>query len=141
MRQGSVTFVGKSGELYHFQVWSLDARFKSVAAVYFVTKRAYDNSTYRRACHDGIFIGQTENLSGSLAAGAQLERFRKFGANCVCVYPLAAEERRIAVEQDLLAAHRTHCNHQDRAARIFSAMGQEPREEMPVTGETSKAAG
>ncbi|MGH8660919.1 MAG: hypothetical protein ACREUB_04055 [Burkholderiales bacterium] len=121
MRQGSVIFVGKSGERYHFQVWSLDARFKSVAAVYFVTKRAYDNNTYRRASHEGIYIGQTEDLSGSLAAEAQLERFSKYGANCVCVYVLADAERRIAVEQDLLDAHRTHCNHQARAARLFGA--------------------
>ena len=121
MRQGSVIFGGKSGERYHFQVWPLETRFKSVAAVYFVTKRAYDNSTYRRACHDGIYIGQTEDLSGSLAAEAQLERFRKFGANCVCVHLLADEGRRIAVEQDLLAAHSTHCNHQARAASIFAA--------------------
>ena len=122
MRQGNVIFVGKSGERYPFQVWPLEARFKSVAAVYFVTKRAYDNSTYRRACHDAIYIGQTENLSSALADEAQLERFRKFGANCVCVYLLADEGRRIAVEQDLLAAHSTHCNHEARAARIFSAI-------------------
>jgi len=119
MRQGNVTFVGKSGERYHFQAWSLEARFKSVAAVYFVTRRAYDNSTYRRACHDGIFIGQTVDLSGSLTDEVQLERFRKYGANCVCVHLLADEAQRIAVEQDLLDAHRTHCNHQARAARVF----------------------
>jgi len=68
MRKGSVNFVGKSGERYHFQAWSLEARFKSIAAVYFVTKRAYDNGTYHRASHDGIYIGQTEDLSGALAA-------------------------------------------------------------------------
>ena len=121
MRHGSVTFGGKSGEKYHFQVWPLDTRFKSVSAVYFVTKRTYENNTYRRACHDGIYIGQTENLSDSIAAHPQLERFRKYGANCICVYLLAVEERRIAVEQDLLAAHNTHCNQLTRAARIFSA--------------------
>ena len=121
MRQGSVTFVGKSGDQYHFQVWSLETRFKSVAAVYFVTKRAYDNGTYRRACHDAIYIGETEDLSGSLAAEAQLQRYRKFGANCICVHPLADEGRRIAVEQDLLAAHSTHCN-QARAASIFRSL-------------------
>jgi hypothetical protein len=121
MRQGSVTFVGKSGERYHFQAWSLEARFKPIAAVYFVTKRAYDNGTYRRACHDGIYIGQTGDLSGALADEGQLERFRKYGANCVCVHVLADEERRIAVERDLLDAHQTHCNHQARAARLFGA--------------------
>jgi len=122
MRQGSVNFAGKSGERYHFQAWSLEARFKSVAAVYFVTKRAYDNSTYHRACHDGIYIGQTGDLSDALAAEGQLERFRKYGANCVCVHVLADEERRIAVERDLLDAHRTHCNHQARATRLFGAI-------------------
>ena len=120
MRHGSVTFGGKSGEKYHFQVWPLETRFKSVAAVYFVTRRAYDNKTYRRACHDGIYIGQTENLAAALAAQPQLEHFRKYGANCVCVYLLPDEEWRIAVEQDLLAAHSTHCNQQARAARILS---------------------
>ena len=123
MRQGNVTFVGKSGERYHFQAWSLDAKFKSIAAVYFVTKRAYDNSTYRRACHDGIFIGQTGDLSGALTDAGQLERFRKYGANCVCVYVLADDARRIAVERDLLDVHHTHCNHQARAARLFGATG------------------
>jgi hypothetical protein len=119
-RHGSVTFGGKSGEKYHFQVWPLGTRFKSLAAVYFVTKRAYDNSTYRRACHDGIYIGQTENLADALAVEAQLQRFKKFGANSVCVHVLADEGRRIAIEQDLLAVHSTHCNHEARAARIFS---------------------
>jgi hypothetical protein len=119
VRHGSVTFGGKSGEKYHFQVWPLGTRFKSLAAVYFVTKRAYDNSTYRRACHDGIYIGQTENLADALAVEAQLQRFRKFGANCVCVHVLADEARRVAVEQDLLAVNSTHCNHEARAARVF----------------------
>lgn len=121
MRQGSIFFSGKSGEKYHFQVWPMETRFKPVAAVYLVTKRAYDNNSYRRACHDAIYIGQTEDLSGALAAGAQLERFKKFGANCICVLALADEARRIAIEQDLLDAHSTHCNHHDRAASIFNA--------------------
>jgi hypothetical protein len=121
VRHGSVVFGGKSGEKYRFQVWPLETRFKSVGAVYFVTRRAYENNTYRRACHDGIYLGQTDNLADSLAAHPQLEHFRNHGANCICVYLLADEERRIAVEQDLLATHSTHCNQQVRTARIFSA--------------------
>jgi hypothetical protein len=123
MRQGNVNFAGKSGERYHFQAWSLEARFKSIAAVYFVTKRAYDNGTYHRASHDGIYIGQTADLSGALAAEGQLDRFRKYGANCVCVYVLADEERRIAVERDLLDAHHTICNNQARAS-LFGTTGK-----------------
>ena len=90
-----------------------------MGAVYFVTRRAYDNSTYRRACHDGIYIGHTENLAEALTAHVHSERFKKFGANCVCVLLLDDEERRVAVEEDLLAVHSTHCNHEARAARIF----------------------
>lgn len=121
MRHGSVSFGGKSGEKYPFQVWPLETRFKSVAAVYFVTRRAFEDNTYRRACHDGIYIGQTDNLADILTAHPQLERFRKYGANCLCVHLVADEARRIAIEQDLLAAHSTHCNQQARAERLFSA--------------------
>ena len=121
MNHGQVIFVGRSGERYHFQVWPLEARFKSLAAVFFITKRAYDSGTYRRASHDGIYIGHTEDLSAALASAAQLERFKKFGANCVCLHLVATEERRIAVQEDLLAAHSTHCNHEAAVSRVFSA--------------------
>ena len=121
MRQGSITFVGRSGEHYRFQVWPLETRFKAVSAVYFVTKRAYGNGTYRRANHDSVYIGQTGDLCAALAVEPQLVRFRKFGANCVCVHLLDDEARRVAIEQDLLAVHSTKCNHQERAERIFSA--------------------
>lgn len=97
----------------------MGTRFKALGAVYFVTRRAYDNNTYRRACHDGIYIGHTANLAEAFASHVHAERFMKFGANCVCVLLLLDEERRIAVEQDLLAAHNTHCNHEARAAQIF----------------------
>lgn len=120
MRQGSVTFSGKSGEPYHFQAWPLDAKFKPVPAVYFVTKRAYDNKTFRRASHDSIYIGQTDDLSSVLVAAGPLERFRKFGANCVCVHQSPDVTRRSFIVQDLLDAHSTHCNYPERAANIFS---------------------
>lgn len=125
MRQGNITFGGKSGEKYLFQVWPFETRFKPVAAVYFVTKRAYDNSTYRRASHDGIYIGHTADLSAVLASESLRDRFKRFGANCICVHVLADEARRISIEQDLLAMHSTHCNHHDRAASLFSAMGSD----------------
>lgn len=123
MRQGNILFVGKSGERYPFEVWPLETRFRPVAGVYFVTRRAYDSGTYRRASHDAIFIGRTEDLASSLAEPAPLERFAKFGANCVCVLLIGDLERCLAVEQDLLANYRTHCNHRQRADRVFAASG------------------
>jgi len=82
-----------------------------MSAVFFVTKRVYNDKTYRRrASHEVVFIGQTENLSASLAIQSQLERFAKHGANCICVHPVANEEQRVAAAQDLIAGNSTSCN-------------------------------
>lgn len=120
VKYGDITFSGKSGEKYRFHAWPLETRFKPLAAVYFVTKRAFENSTYRRASHDNIYIGQTANLADPFATQSQFDCFRKHGANCICVYPVEGEEQRIAVEQDLISAHSTHCNQQQRIARLFA---------------------
>jgi hypothetical protein len=121
MRYPDITFTGKSGEKYHFQAWSLDTRFKPLAAVYFVTKRARDNTTYSRSSHDGIFIGQTASLADPFGTASQFECFRKYGANCICILLLESEERRIAVEADLDSHHRTYCNRRERINRLFEA--------------------
>ena len=120
MKFGYITFSGKSGERYRLQAWPLETRFKSVAAVYFVTKRTFENGTYHRACHDAIYIGQTANLADPFATQSQFDCFRKHGANCVCIYPVVSEEQRIRVEQDLIAENSTHCNHQERIASLFA---------------------
>jgi hypothetical protein len=110
VQQGGITFSGKSGEKYYFQVWPLETRFRSVAAVYFVTKRVHENNNYRRAGHEEIYIGQTGDLTAPFASQSQLDCFRKHGANCICIYPAESEARRLAVEQDLIAFHHTSCN-------------------------------
>ncbi len=107
---GGITFNGKSGEKYYFKAWPLHTRFNPLGAVYFVTKRVFSDKTYRRASHESIYIGETTDLTGPLAMPVQLACFDKHGANCICVYVDASEERRLAVVQDLLAAHRTTCN-------------------------------
>jgi hypothetical protein len=114
-----ITFTGKSGGKYRFQAWSLDTRFKPMAAVFIVTKRAQDNSTYRRASHDSIYIGQTGNLADPFGTESQFDCFRKHGANCICICLFENEVQRIAVEEDLIALHSTHCNQLKRISRIF----------------------
>ena len=56
---GGITFNGKSGEKYYFKAWPLNTKFNPLGAVYFVTKRAFNDKTYRRASHQSIYIGQT----------------------------------------------------------------------------------
>jgi len=119
MRYGSITFTGKSGEKYRFDAWSIETRFKALGAVYFVTKRTQENATYNRAAHDNIYIGQTANLADPFETHSRFACFTKYGANCVCIHVLEGEERRIGVENDLLELHSTHCNQQQRMARLF----------------------
>jgi hypothetical protein len=119
MKYGSITFTGKSGEKYRFDAWSLETRFKALGAVYIVTKRTMENATYNRASHDNVYIGQTASLADPFDTHARFACFTKHGANCVCVHLLEDEERRGAAEKDLLELHSTHCNQQQRAARLF----------------------
>ena len=106
-----IFFTGKSGQKYYFHAWPLATRFKSLGAVFFVTKRSLDNKTYlRSASHEYIYIGKTDNLNAPLASQGDLDRFAKHGANCVCVHLVANEEQRLAAEQDLIAGNNTHCN-------------------------------
>jgi hypothetical protein len=122
-----ITFGGKSGEKYRFQAWSLETRFKPMAAVYFVTKRAQDQSSYNRASHDSIYIGQTASLADPFGTESQFECFRKHGGNCICICLLEDEAQRVAVEEDLLAAHSTHCNQRKRFDRAFETAEQSDR--------------
>jgi hypothetical protein len=107
---GNIVFSGKSGEHYRFHAWPLETRFKALGGVYFVTKRVYKDKNYRRASHEPVYIGQSANLADPFATESQFGCFRKHGANCVCVYPAANEEQRLAAVQDLIAGHRTSCN-------------------------------
>ena len=128
MKHSDITFSGKSGVKYRFQAWSLDTRFKPLAAVYIVTKRAQDSSTYNRASHDSIYIGQTANLADPFATESQFDCFRKHGGNCICIHLIEDEERRIAAEDDLLALHSTHCNQKQRIDRLFDTATEQRAE-------------
>jgi hypothetical protein len=124
MKYGSITFTGKSGEKYLFDAWSIETRFKALAAVYFVTRRALENTTYNRASHDNIYIGQTANLADPFDTHSRFACFVKYQANCVCVHLLEEQERRNEVESDLLESHSTHCNQRQRMTRLFD-LGEE----------------
>jgi len=119
MKFSNVTFSGKSGVKYTFQVWSLDTRFKPLAAVYMVTRRAQENSTYNRASHEIIYIGQAANLADPFATEAQFDCFRKHATNCICIHLVEDEARRVEMEEDLFTLHEAHCNQKQRASRLF----------------------
>ena len=104
-KYADLILTGKSGRRYCFQTWPLATRFRAVGAVYFVTRRVFTNTTFRRAHHEVIYIGQTESMSEPLGSDSQIDGFDKRGANCVCVYPAPEETDRIHMVSDLIASH------------------------------------
>lgn len=100
---GDLMLGGKSGYQYHFRTCPFDTRFRPVGAVYFVTKRIFRNGTFRRASHEVIYIGQTDNLLDTFENLPQREAIETHGANCVCVCPVLDEAQRVAMVDDLLA--------------------------------------
>jgi hypothetical protein len=105
-KYGDIMLNGKSGHRYCFQAWPFGTRFRPLGAVYFVTKRVYNNKNYRRACHEVIYIGETSSMAEPLASPFQLDAFEKRGANCVCVFASTDEAQRKTMVEDLVAAHR-----------------------------------
>lgn len=104
---GSLMLNGKSGTSYSFQTWPFGTRFRAVGAVFFVTKRFHNKkTTFHRASHELIFVGETANMSDPLGSVALLDDFEKHGANCVCVFPTTDETQRRNIVDDLVAGQR-----------------------------------
>src|SRR5436853_4415252 len=98
----TINFKGKSGERYAFQAFPLETKFKAVGAVYLVTERTFDDTTFRtRASHRSIAIGQTADLATSLIESERV-KLRAKGANCICVCAEGDETRRVEIERDLI---------------------------------------
>lgn len=99
----TVNFKGKSGERYAFQACSIGTKFKAVGGVYLVTRRTYEDRTFAaKASHHALAIGQTADLATALLTSAELNKLTAQGANCICVFAVAEEARRIEIEKDLI---------------------------------------
>ncbi len=100
---GIMTFKGKSGDRYGFQAWPMETKFKATGGVYIVTRRAFEDRTFpTKAGHHPLAIGQTDNLATSFITHSERVRLTERGANCICVYAVADEARRIEIEKDLI---------------------------------------
>lgn len=97
-----MAFKGKSGERYRFQAWPVETKFKEIGGVYVVTRRTYEDRTFpTKAGHHPLAIGQTANLAALLSKSERTTLIGR-GANCICVYPIADEARRLEIEKDLI---------------------------------------
>jgi len=100
-------FTGKVGS-YNFVVYPWGTDFKAVRAVYVITKRTAD--IYSRGTHSFIYIGQTGDLSERFDNHDKADCFTKRGANCICIHEESDEQKRLAIESDLLDGNDTACN-------------------------------
>ena len=99
----SVIFQGKSGERYRFQAWPMDTRFKALGGIYIVTQRQCLDRTFpSKATHRCLAIGQTADLAASALTKTDLTKLTAQGANCICVYAVPEEARRMEIEKDLI---------------------------------------
>ena len=100
----TVVFKGRSGARYQFHAWPLDTQFSTVAGVYLVTRRTFDDPTFTtKATHQPLVIGHTDNLSDALISRSQRAKLvAQSGANCICVLAEKNAERRVEIETDLI---------------------------------------
>jgi hypothetical protein len=103
----TVTFQGKSGSKYDFDVWPMDQTFKDVGAVYAVTRRYQDGNT---DSHDIIYVGETGDLSTRFDNHHKADCFTEHKANCICTHLDSKESSRLAKEEDLVKKHNPPCN-------------------------------
>jgi len=108
----TVTFTGKSGTKYDFNVYPWGTSFKKdYDAVYFITRRTEKpDGGYS---HTRIYVGQTEDLSTRFDNHHKQACFDKHKKNCVCVHREDDEDTRLDIEQDLIDNYEPPCNGED----------------------------
>ncbi len=102
----TIMMEGRSGAKHEFQVFSWGTDFKPLGAVYVVLKRRTDGR------YDVIYIGETGDLSERFDNHHQTACFTRNGKTHIGVHLESSEQRRRAIESDLIANYNTPCNEQ-----------------------------
>lgn len=104
---GSITVQGRKGS-YAFNLYSPDARFKPVPAVYVFGRfkaNAAGGSTY-----DVLYVGQTDSLADRIPQHEKWPCVVEHGANTIGVHRDPDEDSRRRIEADLIEEHDPPCN-------------------------------
>jgi hypothetical protein len=105
---GTLTLTGASGNQYSFNVYPTDTGFKSMGAVYYISKRIEKEDG--TGTHTKIYIGQTGDLSERFDSHHKESCFKKHNANCVSILQESSEKTRLEIEGDLIEAYTPPCN-------------------------------
>jgi len=99
----TATFTGQSGQKYQFFVYPMNESFKSVGAVYAVSRRYRDsNGGYG---YDILYLDETSDLAARLENHKEWDCFARQHANRVCTHLDNDQHSRFAKKEDLLR----HC--------------------------------
>jgi hypothetical protein len=98
----TIAFPGKSGQIYHFDVWSMDHEFLQKSGLYVLSKRELnEDGDY---AHIILFVGQTEDLSS--ISQVKQNSISVSGASCICVLVDAQEMSQDEIADDLINYHK-----------------------------------
>jgi len=103
-------FVGASGVNYNFEVYSTDAVFNELGAIYIFGK--WVQGLGGSGVIHAIYIGQTEELNTRIANHDKWPCVLANNANCICVLVENSSFSRLSIETDLRSAIHTPCNEQ-----------------------------
>ena len=106
-KKANYTVSGKSGTKYTFGVYDSPGEWREVAGVYLITKRTVTDGT---GSHSHIYVGETDNLKERHASHHKEDCFQQHDANCLCFLAESSEQKRRAIEADVLAGGRWPCN-------------------------------
>lgn len=101
--EDSVTVAGQSGTTYDFEVYPWGTTFNPVGGLYLVLKKQIANYSI-------LYIGQTGDLSERFDNHHQAPCFNRNGKTHVAVRGEGSEQKRLAIETDLIRNNKTSCN-------------------------------
>lgn len=106
---GTLTLTGKSGQKYAFDVYSSDVTFNDdIACVYYVSKRTIKSDG--NGDHTAIYVGETGDIADRFEGHHKQWCFDNHDYNAISIHTEANSNRRLAIEEDLVAAINPPCN-------------------------------
>jgi len=106
----NVTWTGKSGKNYKFELHPLDTEFKPVSGVYVFAR------PIGRTSAEALYVGQTQSFYDRLNAGIHdndgFERASRAGATHIGVMRVGYPTERLRIETDLRHGLCPRCNTQ-----------------------------
>ena len=102
--EDKVTVNGQSGAQYDFEVYPWGTSFNQVGGLYLVLKKQPVGN------YGILYIGQTRNLSDRFDSHHQAQCFNSNGKTHIAVCGEGSEQKRLAIETDLIRKYQTSCN-------------------------------